>query len=102
LNEVELNQYIGLDDTVDTIPNDGVAELTYLNALIAWRQHHDLEKTTSLLDDAVKHHLRFVRDKPLTFEFYADLNANFVMELITEYNAHCPTDPVNPSTFTFQ
>ncbi|KAL0481696.1 tetratricopeptide repeat protein [Acrasis kona] len=95
LNEVELSGLGYIDEETMEAPNDGVAELTYLNALISWRQDHDLAQTLSKLDEATRFHLRFVRDCPLTFEYYADFNPTFVMKIINEYSIHCPEEPLN-------
>lgn len=86
-------------------PNQRNAELSFLNALIAWRYKHDETKCLSFLDqasDAMKSVMQGnVAPSVLTnvsnagLDCYVRLNMPLMLAIATEYMQHCRNEPVD-------
>ena len=56
-----------------------------------------LQESVKALDQAVAQFVELTKDRVPSFEFYADFNPQFLLEIIKEYLQHCPTEPSDPT-----
>nr|XP_057937823.1 tetratricopeptide repeat protein 21B-like isoform X2 [Doryrhamphus excisus] len=68
-------------------------EILYLRALVAVKKHRPREEVTKLLDDAAETHFSTLQGLPLSVEYFQKLNPDFLLEIVKEYLALCPTKP---------
>ncbi|XP_061734928.1 tetratricopeptide repeat protein 21B isoform X2 [Nerophis ophidion] len=66
-------------------------DLLYLRALVAFQKRRPQEEVTKLLDDAVETHFSSLQGLPLSVEYFQKLNPDFLLEIVKEYLAMCPT-----------
>ncbi|XP_032880066.1 tetratricopeptide repeat protein 21B isoform X1 [Amblyraja radiata] len=72
------------------------AELSYLCAVLAVKKHKRQDEVINLLNDAVDTHFSSLQGLPLGIHYYEKLNPDFLLEIIHEYLAFCPTQPATP------
>ncbi|XP_061925819.1 tetratricopeptide repeat protein 21B [Entelurus aequoreus] len=66
-------------------------DLLYLRALVAFKKRRPQEEVTKLLNDAVETHFSSLQCLPLSVEYFQKLNPDFLLEIVKEYLAMCPT-----------
>ncbi|XP_061827685.1 tetratricopeptide repeat protein 21B [Nerophis lumbriciformis] len=66
-------------------------DLLYLRALVAFKKRRPQEEVTKLLNDAVETHFSSLQGLPLSVEYFQKLNPDFLLEIVKEYLAMCPT-----------
>ncbi|XP_072118143.1 tetratricopeptide repeat protein 21B [Mobula birostris] len=71
-------------------------ELSFLCAILAVKKHKGQEEVINLLNDAVDTHFSSLHGLPLGIHYYEKLNPDFLLEIIHEYLAFCPTQPSSP------
>jgi tetratricopeptide repeat protein 21B len=67
-------------------------EMAFLEVKIASRkecsedeQQQKIKKSITLIDEALKKHIQFTKSLPPGFDFYINLNPDFLLELAKEY-----------------
>ncbi|XP_038145708.1 tetratricopeptide repeat protein 21B [Cyprinodon tularosa] len=68
-------------------------ELLYLQAVLAGRKHQPPAEVTNLLNDAVDTHFSSLQGLPLGVEYLEKMNPDFLLEIVKEYLALCPSKP---------
>ncbi|KAJ8385445.1 hypothetical protein AAFF_G00188970 [Aldrovandia affinis] len=68
-------------------------ELLYLRALLAVRKRRPQVEVKGLLNEAVETHFSALQGLPLGAEYFEKLNPDFLLEVVKEYIALCPTEP---------
>eukprot|EP00758_Cryptobia_borreli_P001785 Tbor_TRINITY_DN2533_c0_g1::TRINITY_DN2533_c0_g1_i1::g.560::m.560/K19673/TTC21B, IFT139; tetratricopeptide repeat protein 21B len=79
-------------------PQNRIAELMYLHALILWRLNKNQTASLEKLDQAVEAHKQEIASQPTGAELYVKLNPPLVIEIAREYMQHCRTEPPEPGT----
>ncbi|XP_056435886.1 tetratricopeptide repeat protein 21B isoform X2 [Gadus chalcogrammus] len=90
LEEAEL-QLEFLTEVQQSIGKSG--ELLYLRALLAVRRRRPQEEVAGLLNDAVDTHFTALQGLPLGVDYLEKLNPDFLLDVVQEYLALCPTQP---------
>ncbi|XP_066543938.1 tetratricopeptide repeat protein 21B isoform X2 [Amia ocellicauda] len=80
-----------LTEIQQTIGKSG--ELSYLRAVLAIKKCKPQEEVINLLNDAMDTHFSALQGLPLGVEYFEKLNPDFLLEIIKEYIALCPTQP---------
>uniref|UniRef100_A0A8C5BGI6 Tetratricopeptide repeat domain 21B n=1 Tax=Gadus morhua TaxID=8049 RepID=A0A8C5BGI6_GADMO len=88
LEEAEL-QLEFLTEVQQSIGKSG--ELLYLRALLAVRRRRPQEEVAGLLNDAVDTHFTALQGLPLGVDYLEKLNPDFLLDVVQEYLALCPT-----------
>ncbi|MEQ2286983.1 Tetratricopeptide repeat protein 21B [Ameca splendens] len=68
-------------------------ELLYLQAVLARKKHQPQAEVTNLLNDAVDTHFSSLQGLPLGVEYLEKMNPDFLLEIVKEYLALCPSKP---------
>ncbi|KAI8924973.1 hypothetical protein BC831DRAFT_463081 [Entophlyctis helioformis] len=68
------------------------AEIAYLNSVLVWKKRSDSHKRLQYLKEAVELQLLVVNSKSLSFEYYVDVNPDFLLDIVKDYMEHCVTD----------
>ncbi|XP_051938739.1 tetratricopeptide repeat protein 21B isoform X1 [Hippocampus zosterae] len=68
-------------------------DLIFLRALAAIKKRNPQEEVTKLLNDAVETHFSTLQGLPLSAEYFHKLNPDFLLQIVKEYLALCPTKP---------
>ncbi|XP_054888244.1 tetratricopeptide repeat protein 21B [Poeciliopsis prolifica] len=68
-------------------------ELLYLQAVLAGKKHQPQAEVTNLLNDAVDTHFSSLQGLPLGVEYLEKMNPDFLLDIVKEYLALCPTKP---------
>ncbi|XP_058478817.1 tetratricopeptide repeat protein 21B [Solea solea] len=68
-------------------------ELLYLRAVLAAKKRRPQEEITNLLNDAVDTHFSTLQGLPLGVAYFEKLNPDFLLDIVKEYLALCPTKP---------
>uniref|UniRef100_A0A8C9WIP1 Tetratricopeptide repeat domain 21B n=1 Tax=Scleropages formosus TaxID=113540 RepID=A0A8C9WIP1_SCLFO len=71
-------------------------ELLYLRAVLAAKKNKSVEEVSALLNDAVDTHFSGLHGLPLGLQYFEKLNPDFLLEIVKEYLALCPTKPPAP------
>ncbi|XP_078408432.1 tetratricopeptide repeat protein 21B isoform X2 [Cetorhinus maximus] len=71
-------------------------ELSFLRAVLAVKKQKGQDEVIHLLNDAVDIHFSTLQGLPLGVHYYEKLNPDFLLEIIREYLAFCPTQPGAP------
>ncbi|CAL8268669.1 unnamed protein product [Lota lota] len=90
LEEAEL-QLEFLTEVQQSIGKSG--ELLYLRAVLAVRRRRPQEEVAGLLNDTVDTHFTTLQGLPLGVEYLEKLNPDFLLEIVQDYLALCPTQP---------
>lgn len=69
----------------------------FLEAMISYRKSNPRDATVKLLDQCLNLHITTTKEVPAGFEFYAQLNPDFLLELSKEYMKHAGVRPLNKS-----
>ncbi|CAG5865561.1 unnamed protein product [Menidia menidia] len=72
------------------------ADLLYLNAVLSLKKRRSPEEVTNLLNDAVDTHFSSLQGLPLGVEYLEKMNPDFLLEIVKEYLALCPSKPPAP------
>ncbi|MEQ2181511.1 hypothetical protein GOODEAATRI_012341, partial [Goodea atripinnis] len=67
------------------------SELLYLQAVLARKKHQPQAEVTNLLNDAVDTHFSSLQGLPLGVEYLEKMNPDFLLEIVKEYLALCPS-----------
>ncbi|KAM4731833.1 tetratricopeptide repeat protein 21B [Anableps anableps] len=68
-------------------------ELLYLQAVLAGKKRQPQAEVTNLLNDAVDTHFSSLQGLPLGVEYLEKMNPDFLLEIVREYLALCPSKP---------
>ncbi|XP_057707752.1 tetratricopeptide repeat protein 21B-like isoform X2 [Corythoichthys intestinalis] len=68
-------------------------EILYLLALVAIKKRRPQEEITKLLKDAVETHFSTLQGLPLTVGYFQKMNPDFLLQIVKEYLALCPSKP---------
>ncbi|GCC22011.1 hypothetical protein chiPu_0000395 [Chiloscyllium punctatum] len=71
-------------------------ELSFLRAVLAVKKHKGQDEIIHFLNDAIDVHFSTLQGLPLGVHYYEKLNPDFLLEIIREYLAFCPTQPGAP------
>jgi tetratricopeptide repeat protein 21B len=69
----------------------------FLEAMISSRKQQPRDKTVKLLDQCLNLHITTTKEVPAGFEFFAQLNPDFLLELAKEYMRHAGGKPLKKS-----
>ncbi|XP_074159318.1 tetratricopeptide repeat protein 21B [Sminthopsis crassicaudata] len=72
------------------------AELTFLHAVLAMKEHKPQEEVINLLNDVLDTHFSNLQALPFGIQYFEKLNPDFLLEIVTEYLNFCPTQPASP------
>ncbi|KAM9033190.1 tetratricopeptide repeat protein 21B isoform 3-T3 [Sarcophilus harrisii] len=67
------------------------AELTFLHAVLAMKEHKPQEEVINLLNDVLDTHFSNLQALPFGIQYFEKLNPDFLLEIVTEYLNFCPT-----------
>lgn len=68
-------------------------ELLYLQAVLAGKKGQPQAEVTNLLNDAVDTHFSSLQGLPLGVEYLEKMNPDFLLDIVKEYLALCPSKP---------
>uniref|UniRef100_A0AAV2JXT5 Tetratricopeptide repeat protein 21B n=1 Tax=Knipowitschia caucasica TaxID=637954 RepID=A0AAV2JXT5_KNICA len=83
-----------LTEIQQTIGKTG--DLLYLRAVLAVKKRRPPEEVTALLNEAVDVHFCALKGLPLGVDYLEKLNPDFILEIVKEYLALCPSKPPAP------
>ncbi|KAM6934319.1 tetratricopeptide repeat protein 21B [Xenentodon cancila] len=90
----DADQQVEFLGEIQTVGKSG--ELLYLQALLAVKKRRPPEEVTNLLNDAVDTHFSSLQGLPLGVEYLEKMNPDFLLEIVKEYLALCPSKPPPP------
>ncbi|XP_041120641.1 tetratricopeptide repeat protein 21B [Polyodon spathula] len=67
-------------------------ELSFLCAVLAAKKHRSQDEVIHLLNDATDTHFSALQGLPLGVQYFERLNPDFLLEIVKEYIAFCPTE----------
>ncbi|XP_041858520.1 tetratricopeptide repeat protein 21B isoform X2 [Melanotaenia boesemani] len=74
----------------------GKGELLYLRAVLAVKKRRSQEEVTNLLNEAVDAHFSSLQGLPLGVEYLEKMNPDFLLDVVKEYLALCPSKAPAP------
>lgn len=69
----------------------------FLEGMISYRKQQPRDRTVKLLDQCLNLHITATKEVPAGFEFYTQLNPDFLLELAKEYLKHAGVKPLAKS-----
>jgi len=74
------------------------AQVTFLEALLAWKTAKDQTKSLKLLNETVQSHVKSLQSKKKTsaYDQYVNFNPDFMFEIAREYLQHAGSTPLPP------
>lgn len=73
------------------------AQHFFIEGMISYRRQQPRDKTVKLLDQCLNLHITQTKEVPAGFEFYTQLNPEFLLELSKEYLKHAGVKPLQKS-----
>ncbi|XP_075683454.1 tetratricopeptide repeat protein 21A [Rhinoderma darwinii] len=71
-------------------------ELCFVEAILASKENKDEKVVAGFLKEAVDMHFSAINGLPLGVEYLEKLNPTFIVDVVKEYLAYCPTQPTGP------
>lgn len=86
-------------ELVNEISEEGpkTAQHYFLEGMISYRKQQPRDATVKLLDQCLNLHITATKEVPAGFEFYTQLNPDFLLELAKEYLKHAGVKPLKKS-----
>ncbi|KAJ3020917.1 Tetratricopeptide repeat protein 21B [Thoreauomyces humboldtii] len=68
------------------------AEIRYLSSIIEWYKYSNAQKRIALLTEAAEAQLSIMHSHNLSLDYFAQVNPEFVIEIVKDMVEHCPAD----------
>lgn len=64
-------------------------------SLVQWYKYGNFEKRLKFLREAMEMQLEVFNQGKMGFEFFVQVNPDFLLEIVKDYMDHCPTQPLD-------
>ncbi|KAH6596442.1 hypothetical protein BASA50_005148 [Batrachochytrium salamandrivorans] len=68
------------------------AEIAYLNSVLVWKKHADVQQRLLFLNEAVEQQFQVIRSGSPSLDYYVKVNPDFLLEITKDYMELCAVD----------